>query len=103
MKSNSYQLSPEDIENRIRKSKEVLEHRLQVSPKTKSNIISEQDSKCLSCGILEWMGKPILDILEIHHIDGNRKNNSRNNTIALCPNCHRCTGSWGNKNRVRIS
>lgn len=28
-------------------------------------------------------------ILEVHHIDGNRKNNNINNLRILCPNCHR--------------
>ena len=28
------------------------------------------------------------EILEVHHIDGNRKNNSLENLIILCPNCH---------------
>lgn len=28
------------------------------------------------------------EILGIHHIDGNRKNNERENLMVLCPNCH---------------
>jgi 5-methylcytosine-specific restriction endonuclease McrA len=97
MKSNSYQLSPKDIENRIRKSKEVLEHRSQVSPKMKLEIIKEQDFKCLFCGISSWADKVIA--LEIHHIDGNRINNERSNTIGLCPNCHSQTENYSKRKR----
>ena len=28
------------------------------------------------------------EILDVHHIDKNRKNNKINNLIVLCPNCH---------------
>ena len=29
-----------------------------------------------------------LNILELHHKDRNRKNNTRNNLMLVCPNCH---------------
>lgn len=29
--------------------------------------------------------------LEVHHIDGNSRNNKRNNLVILCPNCHSLT------------
>jgi len=35
-------------------------------------------------------------ILQIHHIDRNRKNNTMENLIALCPNCHE-EEHWNNK------
>lgn len=40
--------------------------------------------KCACCDYDECV-----DILEVHHIDGNRKNNNLDNLIILCPNCHR--------------
>ena len=40
--------------------------------------------KCEKCGY-----KENLDILEVHHIDENRINNSFENLLILCPNCHR--------------
>ena len=53
--------------------------------------------KCECCGISEWMGKPIT--LEIHHIDGNKKNNSLDNLQILCPNCHSQTSNWRSRNQ----
>lgn len=38
---------------------------------------------CEKCGYDECK-----DILGIHHIDENRKNNKRENLMVLCPNCH---------------
>ena len=40
-------------------------------------------TKCIRCGYSEFMGA-----LQIHHIDGNKKNNSIENQIVLCSNCH---------------
>ena len=39
--------------------------------------------KCERCNYNEELG-----ILEIHHKDRNRRNNSRENLLLLCPNCH---------------
>lgn len=38
---------------------------------------------CNDCGYDE-----VPAILQGHHIDGNRRNNSDDNLICLCPNCH---------------
>lgn len=40
-------------------------------------------SKCSLCGF-----NTTPQILEIHHIDRNRDNNSFSNLQVLCPNCH---------------
>lgn len=37
--------------------------------------------KCVSCGFDK--------IVELHHLDHNRKNNSEKNLVGLCPNCHK--------------
>ena len=36
--------------------------------------------------------------LELHHIDGNHKNNTLDNTLLLCPNCHSLTDNYKFKN-----
>lgn len=37
--------------------------------------------RCARCGFCEYP-------CDIHHIDGKKNNNSKNNLISLCPNCH---------------
>lgn len=39
-----------------------------------------------NCEVCNWKKYP--EILVIHHIDKNRKNNHPNNLIVLCPICH---------------
>jgi hypothetical protein len=41
------------------------------------------DTKCSNCGYNEH-----IEILDVHHIDGNRRNNKIENLIVLCPTCH---------------
>jgi 5-methylcytosine-specific restriction endonuclease McrA len=55
------------------------------------------EPKCYYCGITEWLGKPVS--LELHHKDGNGKNNLLENLLLLCPNCHSQTTTWGGKNK----
>lgn len=54
-------------------------------------------AKCYQCDIDKWNGLPIT--IELHHIDGNPKNNNLSNLIFLCPNCHSQTDNYKNKNR----
>lgn len=57
------------------------------------------EKKCYSCGNTEWLGQPIP--LELHHIDGNNKNNNLENLMILCPNCHYFTETYKTKNIKR--
>lgn len=59
-------------------------------------IKNEQKSECSSCHLSKWLEKEI--VLELHHIDGNKFNNSRSNLTMLCPNCHSQTDNWKSKN-----
>lgn len=57
-----------------------------------------KEYKCECCGNTEWNGKSIP--LELHHIDGDRSNNTYENLQALCPNCHSQTDNFrGKKNK----
>ena len=54
--------------------------------------------KCEVCGITEWNGKEIT--FQLHHIDGNDRNNKLENVQVICPNCHSQTDNfkgWANK------
>jgi hypothetical protein len=48
----------------------------------KADLLKEV-GKCEACG---WASLP--DILELHHLDRNRRNNRRANLKLLCPTCH---------------
>lgn len=52
---------------------------------------------CEVCGIAEWNGKPL--VMELHHKDGDTHNNSIDNLMMICPNCHAQTDNYrGNAN-----
>jgi len=63
-------------------------------------LVQEQDGYCGECNLNEWRGKPIP--LELEHRDGNRTNNSRENLVMLCPNCHGLTDTWRGRNKASV-
>lgn len=61
-------------------------------------LIKLRGHKCEKCGLETWLGNPIT--LEIHHINGDRTDNTLDNLMLLCPNCHSYTSNWrGRKNK----
>ena len=56
-----------------------------------------KEEKCESCGLTEWLNKKCP--LELHHIDGNPKNNNFKNLKILCPNCQALSDNY----RIRKS
>lgn len=55
-----------------------------------------KDKKCECCGRTEWLGQEIP--LEVHHVNGDNKDNRLENLSILCPNCHALTDSYRGKN-----
>ena len=54
--------------------------------------------KCEECGQGPiWNGKELT--LQLHHKDGNEKNNTLDNLQILCPNCHTQTDSYARNKR----
>lgn len=58
-------------------------------------LIVQRGHACEECNLHEWLDGPIP--LELHHIDGDRTNNSEVNLQLLCPNCHARTPNFRGK------
>ena len=56
-----------------------------------------KEHKCERCGLTAWQGYPIR--LDLHHKNGNHYDNSENNLMLLCPNCHRLIGFLDSKEK----
>lgn len=59
-------------------------------------LIEIRGHKCEQCGNTHWLGQLIT--LQVHHIDGDKTNNTLENLQLLCPNCHSYTDNFGSKN-----
>lgn len=69
----------------------------QRNEKFRKILINERGHKCECCGLSNWLNNPIT--LELHHIDGDKLNFTKNNLQLLCPNCHSYTDNYGAKNK----
>ncbi len=53
-----------------------------------------KENKCEKCpNEGEWQGEKLT--LQMHHLNGDNKNNKIENLQILCPNCHSQTENWG--------
>lgn len=68
---------------------DYLSNRIKVnSHGLKKRLIAEglKEAKCENCGITQWREMTLS--FELHHVDGNPRNNNFSNLKILCPNCH---------------
>ena len=79
--------------NRGESLKEFKEYK---KPKfLKNKLIKLRGHQCESCKLTEWLGKIIP--IELHHLNGDRKDNIDGNLQLLCPNCHAMTKNYRRK------
>ena len=57
-------------------------------------LYKKSNFRCEVCGYEGYNLKTGNTILQIHHIDGNSKNNSPDNLQVICPNCHAKTENY---------
>ena len=62
----------------------------------KAYLIDKHGHKCMICGNIEWMGKPIPLVLD--HIDGNSDNWKVDNCRIICQNCNAQTDTFAGRN-----
>ena len=62
-------------------------------------LLEKHNYKCELCGWGEVNQYTGTIPLEIHHKDGNYKNNSEENLQVLCPNCHSLTETHKSHNK----
>lgn len=85
-------LTPDEIFNR------VLEYRPKAKELNRALLESGIEYKCVTCGNTGvWNNKPLT--LQVDHIDGNWRNNKKENLRFLCPCCHSQTETYGVKNK----
>ena len=90
--SNNIKISLEDImvENSTYTNLTRFKERL-----IKANLL---EYKCSCCGITTWNNQSL--ILQLHHINGNNRDNRLENLTFLCPNCHSQTENYSGKKKV---
>ena len=63
-------------------------------------LIQQNGEQCSKCGWNKKNPSTQKSPLELHHIDGNCANNTFDNLVILCPNCHSLTSNHKNSNSV---
>jgi 5-methylcytosine-specific restriction endonuclease McrA len=67
----------------------------------KTRLLKEgvKENRCEVCGLTEWLGRPLN--MQLHHINGDGRDNRLKNLELLCPNCHAQTDTYGGRNGHR--
>lgn len=76
-----------------------LKGKYQISAHLRRYLLEKYNYQCAKCGWGEINPYTNTIPLEIEHIDGNYANNSEENLIVLCPNCHSLTATYKGANK----
>ena len=60
-------------------------------------LIEDRGLKCEICGITEWLGKPLVVIMD--HVDGNSNNWMFDNLRLICSNCDTTLPTYKSRNK----
>lgn len=71
----------------------------QISSHIRRYLFEKYDNKCEKCGLCEVNPSTGCVPLEVHHIDGDYTNNTEDNLLLLCPNCHALTETYKSLNK----
>jgi len=75
-----------------------LRGKYQISMYIRTYMMKKYNNKCTKCGWGQINPYTNNIPLEIEHIDGNYLNNTEENLILLCPNCHSLTSTYKGAN-----
>ena len=70
-----------------------------ISHHIKKYLMNKYQCKCAQCGWGQENMYTHTIPLEVEHIDGNYQNNTEDNLILLCPNCHSLTATYKGANK----
>ena len=59
-------------------------------------LLNAYGHRCRKCGLTDWYGEPVA--LELHHINGDGRDNRLENIEMLCLLCHAQTPTWRGRN-----
>lgn len=63
----------------------------------KKYLVFKKGSKCEICGLSKWRDSDIP--LDVHHINGDCRDNNLSNLKLVCKNCHALTDTYGSRNK----
>ena len=76
-----------------------LKGKYQISNHIRRYLFEKYGNRCYRCGWGERNSYTGVVPLEIEHINGNFADNSEDNLVLLCPNCHSLTSTYKGANR----
>jgi hypothetical protein len=86
------------VKYKIKESDILVENGNYVSHWVLKSYLLRHHTKCMNPNCKwNWDGNDN-PILELHHIDGDHNNNTLENCLLLCPNCHSLTDNYKFKN-----